>query len=269
MCGFAGMLSIRTDSSRDDLISISATMVETLRHRGPDDDGIWVDPPAGIALAFRRLSIVDLSPQGHQPMVLCNGRYVIAFNGEMYNHAGVRSAWRRQGRWVSRPLGYRGPLASDRMLGLGVGRPAQRRHVRLRLWDREERRLHLVRDRLGEKPLYYGWIGDSFLFGSELKMLQAYPGFERGLGPDGLAQFVRYGYIPRPTEFRSRDLQAPSRNDPDRRSELFRERCPEGVAYWSLDRAMEYQPRYSVLGIRFGGRAASRGSDMLRPSAWR
>jgi asparagine synthase (glutamine-hydrolysing) len=238
MCGFAGLLNVKSESSRDDLISIAMRMVETLRHRGPDDDGVWVDPQAGIALAFRRLSIVDLSPQGHQPMASRNGRYMITFNGEIYNHRKVRADLEKEG--AGGFLGHSDTEVLLRAIEFWGLESAVQRSVGMfafAVWDREERRLSLVRDRLGEKPLYYGWIGDTLLFGSELKALRAHPCFSAGLDHGALTQFLRYGYIPAPGSIYHGifKLNPGTILTVDRYS---RASLPEPVAYWSLDRAI-------------------------------
>ena len=239
MCGLAGMMTAKVEWSHDALTSASLKMARTLRHRGPDDDGIWVDEQAGIALSFRRLSIVDLSPQGQQPMVSRNGRYVIAFNGEIYNHRKVRSELEKAGTGAFR--GHSDTEVLLRAIEFWGLESAVQRSVGMfafAVWDRKERRLNLVRDRLGEKPLYYGWIGDTFLFGSELKALRAYPGFNAVVDRTALAQFVRYGYIPTPSSIYHGifKLLPGTILTVDRCSG---ERRPEGVAYWSLDRAIE------------------------------
>src|SRR5262245_42452275 len=156
MCGFAGFVDLARDSTEPDLIARVRGMAGRLVHRGPDDEGAWADPAAGVALGFRRLSIVDLSPAGHQPMHSQTGRYVLAFNGEIYNHRQVRDE-------LNDPTPYRGHSDTEVMLRTferwGVV-DALRRFVGMyafALWDRVDRTLHLGRDRLGEKPLYYGW----------------------------------------------------------------------------------------------------------------
>ena len=182
MCGFAGFLASSTPAGPDTLGATAVRMAQTLHHRGPDDGGVWVDAEAGIALGFRRLAILDLSPEGHQPMLSACGRYVVAFNGEIYNYRAIRKELEKQ------PTGptpsFRGSSDTEVLLAAvcrwGLER-AVRRFVGMfafALWDRKERMLHLVRDRIGEKPLYYGWMGGTFLFGSELKALQAHPAFE-------------------------------------------------------------------------------------------
>jgi len=199
MCGIAGFVKVGGFSEADARRTIDA-QTGTLFHRGPDDGGTWLDPDAGVALGHRRLSVLDLSPAGHQPMVSATGRYVVVLNGEIYNHLDIRArldgaesapAWR--GHSDTETL-----LASiDRWgieftLGISAGMFA------FVVWDRHERTLTLARDRMGEKPLYYGWQGGSFLFGSELKALRVHPGFRREIDREVLADYMRHGYIRAP-----------------------------------------------------------------------
>jgi asparagine synthase (glutamine-hydrolysing) len=173
-------------------------MSDTLLHRGPDDEGHWIDAEAGVALGFRRLSIIDLSPEGHQPMTSADGRYVLIFNGEIYNFRELRRELDSAGH------SFRGHSDTEVMLA-AFSQWGFERALRLfngmfalALWDRRERVLHLTRDRLGEKPLYYGFAGETFLFGSELKALRAHPSFRADINRDALALFLRYNYTPAP-----------------------------------------------------------------------
>jgi len=198
MCGIAGFLDLsgRTEASR--LQDIARCMAETIVHRGPDDEGVWIDPDVGIGLGHRRLSIIDVSPLGHQPMHSDGGRYVIVFNGEIYNFRALRGELEASGQ------GFRGHSDTEVMLAAiarwGLPRALQRFNgmFAFALWDRQERLLHLVRDRLGEKPLYYGWVGRTFLFGSELKALRAHPAFRPQVDRDALALYVRHTCVPAP-----------------------------------------------------------------------
>jgi asparagine synthase (glutamine-hydrolysing) len=199
MCGLTGIFSVDRDSSRDELIATARRMADALHHRGPDDAGAWADPLAGIALGFRRLAIVDLTPQGHQPMESASGRYVVAFNGEIYNFEELRAELDG-----GQPQVYRGRSDTEVMLAAferwGVIEAVQRLigMFAFALWDRHERTLHLARDRFGEKPLYYGWVGRHFLFGSELKALTAFGRGALEIDREALGLFLRYGYIPAP-----------------------------------------------------------------------
>jgi asparagine synthase (glutamine-hydrolysing) len=173
-------------------------MAEQMAHRGPDDAVEWVDASSGLALGFRRLAIVDLSPAGRQPMHSASGRYVIIFNGEVYNFRAVRAELEGRGHRFRGGSDTEVLLTAIEVWGLA---DAIRRFVGMfafALWDRQERSLHLVRDRLGIKPLYYGWGDGTFLFGSELKALAAHPAFRPQIDRDALALFMRHGYVPAP-----------------------------------------------------------------------
>lgn len=199
MCGIVGYLQI-SGFSAEAGDAIARAMAQAIRHRGPDDAGTWMDAEAGVALGHRRLSIIDLSPAGHQPMVSASGRWVIAFNGEIYNHADLRQTLQASGAAPA----WRGHSDTETLLAgfetWGI-EDTLRRCVgmfALALWDRTHRQLHLMRDRLGEKPLYYGWAGDVFVFGSELKALRAHPSWRGEVDRDVLTLFFRHSYIPVP-----------------------------------------------------------------------
>lgn len=174
-------------------------MRDRLVHRGPDDAGLWLDGAAGIALAHRRLSILDLSPNGHQPMMSASGRYCLAFNGEVYKHDLLRQLAEAHGH-----TGWRGTSDTESLLGAieAVGLIETLKACvgmfALALWDRETRTLHLARDRIGEKPLHYGWHGGVLLFGSELKAIRAHPAFEDEIDPSALHGYLQTGYIAAP-----------------------------------------------------------------------
>jgi asparagine synthase (glutamine-hydrolysing) len=197
MCGIAGVLS----ASRIDERAV-AQMAFAIAHRGPDDQGVWVDTEAGVGLANRRLAIIDLSPEGHQPMLSSNGRYALTFNGEIYNHRELRTELDEAG--LSPERGWRGHSDTETLIELIANHGLERAIERcvgmfaLALWDRKERRLALVRDRFGEKPLYYGWVGRNFLFGSELKVLSAHPQFEARIDRHAVGLLLSRTYIPAP-----------------------------------------------------------------------
>lgn len=197
MCGIAGFIDGHA-SGIAELRSRVELMADQLVHRGPDDSGAWVDAATGIAFGFRRLAILDLSPAGHQPMLSASGRFVIVLNGEVYNFASLREELE-----VKRHS-FQGHSDTEVMLAAitewGV-EAAVCRFVGMfafALWDRQEHLLYLVRDRLGIKPLYFGWSGRTFLFGSELKALRAHPEFVPELDRGALALYLRHNYIPQP-----------------------------------------------------------------------
>jgi asparagine synthase (glutamine-hydrolysing) len=195
MCGIAGLLSKKPVAPE-----LLQTMGSALTHRGPDDSGIWSDPAAGIGLSHRRLAIVDLSPHGHQPMSSQSGRFVISYNGEIYNHSALRSemegganspVWRGHSdtETLVEAIALWGVEAT---LSKCVGMFA------FAVWDRRERTLTLVRDRFGEKPLYYGWIAGDFMFASELKAMRKHPDFKNSIDRQALNLFTRRTYVPAP-----------------------------------------------------------------------
>lgn len=193
MCGIAGFLGPPVAA---DMEVRARRMANNLVHRGPDDVGVWADGASGVALAHRRLAILDLSPAGHQPMASECGRYVVVFNGEIYNHLDLRKQLRK-GAW-------RGHSDTETLLAAcqawGFEETLKRTvgMFALALWDRHDRSLSLARDRFGEKPLFYGWQGDCFLFGSELKSLAAHTAWRGEVDRNSLALYMRFGYVPVP-----------------------------------------------------------------------
>lgn len=173
-------------------------MRDTMAHGGPDDAGFWIDPDRGVALGHRRLSIIDPTPAGRQPMFSACERYAIVFNGEIYNHLEIRQ------ELGTKAAGWRGHSDTETLISAiaswGVEKALHQcvGMFAFTVWDREQRCLILARDRFGEKPLYYGWQGDVFLFGSELKALCAHPAFRWEIDRDAVASFMRYGYVPTP-----------------------------------------------------------------------
>jgi asparagine synthase (glutamine-hydrolysing) len=198
MCGIAGYWDRSNQTSPEASQAIVTAMTDTLFQRGPDSSGVWLDPAAGVALGHRRLAILDLSPEGAQPMLSADGRYTIVFNGEIYNFEVLRSTLIELG------YHFRGHSDTEVMLAAmtewGLTAAVQKfiGMFAFALWDTQERVLHLCRDRAGEKPLYYGWVGNTLLFGSELKALVAHPDWQGQIDRSALALFVRYGYIPAP-----------------------------------------------------------------------
>ena len=200
MCGIAGFIGFRY-LKENAVLATARRMGETILHRGSDDAGIWHDDSAQVALMHRRLSILDLSPAGHQPMQSTSGRFVIVFNGEIYNHLEIRE---QLAAFSQQSFEWRGHSDTETLLAgieaWGLEETLKRSvgMFALALWDRKEQALTLARDRMGEKPLYYGWQRGVFLFGSELKALKAHPAFEGEIDRGAIALQMRHNYIPAP-----------------------------------------------------------------------
>ena len=198
MCGIAGFVDGRHGGPPDRLIALAEAMNETLRHRGPDDGGVWTDAETGVALANRRLAVRDLSSAGHQPMVSDDGRLVLTYNGEIYDTRDLRASLEATGRR------FRGGSDTEVLLQAcaewGVEGAVRRCNgmFAFALWDRVERRLTLARDRMGIKPLYWVRADGLFLFASELKALVDHPGWTPEIDRDALAAFARLSYVPSP-----------------------------------------------------------------------
>ena len=194
MCGFAGFVRWRKDES--ELAAVASAMGDALVHRGPDDSGLWIDPAHGLALSFRRLAIIDLSPAGHQPMESHDGSHMLVFNGEIYN------APELQAELGHRP--WRGHSDTEILLEAlqewGVDRTLSRLDgmFAFALWNKRTATLTLARDRFGEKPLYWGWCHGALLFGSEMKALRPHPAFDKTLDPSAIAQYLRWNWFPAP-----------------------------------------------------------------------
>lgn len=194
MCGIVGILTLGTAAY--DLAARIATMSKSLTHRGPDSVGDWIDKSSGVGFGHRRLSVIDLSPAGAQPMISHDQRYVLTFNGEIYNNAALRRdlngiVWR--GHSDTEVF-----LAAICAWGLVEALTRASGMFAFGLWDRHERRLTIARDRLGEKPLYYGRIGAEFVFASELKAICALPDMALEINPEAVSLMIRYGYVPTP-----------------------------------------------------------------------
>jgi len=198
MCGIAGFVDNRGALNVEDWAPTVAAMATSLHHRGPDDAGVWIDPAAGVALAHRRLSILDVSPAGHQPMMSSCGRWVLSYNGEIYNHDELRDELAAAGRT------FRGHSDTEVLVEACAawGIEATLRKLRgmfaFSVWDRTNRTLTLARGRQGIKPLFWGRFGELFLFASELKALRAHPGWTPEIDRDSLSAYMRWGHVPAP-----------------------------------------------------------------------
>ena len=233
MCGITGFW--QHSGSPDE--AILSRMAGAIRHRGPDDAGTWIERDSGLGFAHRRLSIVDLSPAGHQPMASAGGRFVIVFNGEIYNHPALRAELESAGQAPA----WRGHSDTETLLAAfeawGIEATLKRAvgMFALALWDRQSRALTLARDRLGEKPLYCGYAGGTFLFGSELKALRAYPGFSADIDREALTLYLRHNYIPAPFNiYRGIRKLMPGTWLTLGEADMAVRRLPPAQAYWSV-----------------------------------
>lgn len=230
MCGIVGLLDYSARHTQHELDSVVRKMADTLTHRGPDDSGTWVEPENGLALGHRRLSIIDLSPAGHQPMVSRDSNLVLVFNGEIYNHKLLRTELLRAG------VTFRGTSDTEVLLEAlalwGTQRTLQRLNgmFAFAAWNRRERKLTLARDRAGEKPLYYAALGSTLVFASELKALRAHHEFSTEIDRESLVSYLRHGYVPAPHSIYSAARKLPVASFLEFGAGL----SSEPVQYWSL-----------------------------------
>lgn len=234
MCGIAGFL----DNSIQHPEQLLKRMTDAIVHRGPDDDGRWWDCDSGIALGHRRLAILDLSLAGHQPMQSASGRYILVFNGEIYNHLDLRNklsedscapSWRGHSDTEILLAGF-DTWGIQKTVECAIGMFA------FAVWDQSTQTLTLVRDRVGEKPLYYGWQGKSFLFASELKALHPHPAFRGTINRNALSLLLRHNYIPSPYSI----YEGISKLQPGCLLAIsLKQREPKMCAYWSAAQVAE------------------------------
>jgi asparagine synthase (glutamine-hydrolysing) len=243
MCGLAGFIDGSGAAPLDQWPSLLQRMGDSIRHRGPDDSGIWRDENSRVGLVHRRLSIQDLSPAGHQPMVSSSGRYVIVFNGEVYNHLKLRAEIADRntisGKYEPKWRGHSDTetlLAGFEVWGFEATLKKCVGMFAIAIWDQEEKALTLARDRLGEKPLYYGWQGKTFLFGSELKAIKAHPAFGAAIDRNSIALLMGFNAIPAPysiyqgiQKLMPGSLLTISMGNPDAKPQL----------YWDANRVIE------------------------------
>ncbi len=244
MCGIAGFLDGR-HFIPEEAASIARGMADAVAHRGPDDVGVWLDGKVGIALAHRRLAVIDVSPAGHQPMPSASGRYVIVFNGEIYNHLDLR---RRLETRFPNACSWKGHSDTETLLaavdcwGPEEALQAAVGMFAFALWDREDRTLYLIRDRIGEKPLYYGVQHGVFLFGSEFKVLAAHPAFARAINREALTLLLRNGYIPSPWSIDKGVRKLPAGTYVKIAADAAQkgvDELPDPQPYWSLRNVVE------------------------------
>jgi asparagine synthase (glutamine-hydrolysing) len=245
MCGIVGFMDRNSRMSAGEVRATIQRMANSLRHRGPEDQGCWIDSRLGLALGHRRLSIIDLSSAGHQPMISSCGRYVLILNGEIYNFRELRKDLEREAEK------FRGHSDTEVMLVAirrwGLERAIQRFNgmFAFALWDSQEGLLYLGRDRAGEKPLYYGWAGQSLLFASELKALRCHPHFPGEIDRDVLALFLRHNFVPGPHSIYKGIRKLPP-------GTLLTIRAADGTCslkpYWSLRQQAEQGLAYPFCG---------------------
>jgi asparagine synthase (glutamine-hydrolysing) len=228
LCGLTGFLDLARATPADVLADLARRMGAVIEHRGPDDAQIWVDAEAGAALSFRRLAIVDLTEAGRQPMVSADGRFVMIYNGEVYNAEALRP--------TLAGIAFRGHsdteviLESCAAFGVAATVPKLIGMFALALWDRQERRLTLVRDRMGIKPLYYGRFGQTIFFGSQPKSFRPHPAWQGEIDRDSLAAFLRFAYVPAPRSIHKGLRQLP----PGYFAEIEADGSIAETCYWDI-----------------------------------
>ncbi len=195
MCGIAGFYNFEGPGDRQRLQATGVAMHRAIAHRGPDSADVWQDPDVPVVLAHRRLAIVDLTQGGAQPMASHSGRYVIVYNGEIYNHLDLRRDLEIRGVAFKSRSDTEVFLCAVEQWGLDATLQKISGMFAIALWDRQMRKLHLIRDRFGKKPLYVGWAGKSLIFASELKAFHAHPDFTPAVDRNVAAQFMRFGYV--------------------------------------------------------------------------
>jgi asparagine synthase (glutamine-hydrolysing) len=238
LCGFTGFLT-PTTFDQQNILPVLKKMTGSLKHRGPDEEGFWVNETNIFALGHRRLSILDLSSAGSQPMISNCGRYVIAYNGEIYNHNALRAE-------ISdiRSILWKGTSDTETLLEgislLGIENilPKLRGMFSFAVWDKKERSLTLARDSMGEKPLFYGWQGKTFIFGSELKALKTHSEFKGVIDRDAISLFLMHNYVPAPYSI----YKGIKKLLPGTMIKIFAEKAPDAqtvVRYWSINQIIE------------------------------
>ena len=198
MCGIAGYINFKTDQNEQELEHQVKAMTNAMQHRGPDGDGAWACAEHGVALGHRRLAIIDLSKNGYQPMHSASERYTITYNGEIYNFLELRKELEEKDITFKGTSDTEVLLAAIELYGFDNTLPKLNGMFALALWDRKEQRLFLARDRMGKKPLYYGMVGNNFVFSSELKALRAHKNFDNRIDRNAVRLFTTKGYIPTP-----------------------------------------------------------------------
>jgi asparagine synthase (glutamine-hydrolysing) len=237
MCGFVGIVQ-QVEQNYEQMQRNLRCMSDILAHRGPDGEGIWIDTEAGVGFGHRRLAVIDLSAAGHQPMISNSERYIISYNGEIYNFISIKKELDSAGSELS----WRGHSDTEVILAAveywGIEKTLSKLvgMFAFSLWDKQQRILHLARDRMGEKPLYYGMNNKVFFFGSQLKAFTQHPDWQAEINRDALGLFMQYGYIPAPYSIYKNIFKLPPGtflSIPVNTSESIANNIPEAKQYWS------------------------------------
>lgn len=244
MCGIAGFWDTSVTTGQDVMQNLVTHMRDALMHRGPDGGGNWLDVECGVALGHRRLAILDLSEHGHQPMISAHGRYVITYNGEIYNHLEVKQELLQQGLAPS----WRGHsdteiiLAAFEAWGIETALKKFVGMFAIAVWDRQEKQLYLIRDRMGEKPLYYGWLQNVLVFGSELKALKMHPNWQQAIDASAVNLMLQYNCIPAPYTIYENIFKL----EPGHFLVINADRAVTKHAYWQLKQAINRGTNYFI-----------------------
>jgi asparagine synthase (glutamine-hydrolysing) len=271
MCGITGFVLTSPSQSADELTATVLAQASAIAYRGPDDHGVWVDPACGVALGHRRLSIVVLSAAGHQPMRSHDGRYITTFNGEIYNYRDLRRDIEREAQG-GRPLaGWRGHSDTEVLLeaiarrGVAGALQAAVGMFAMGIWDRERRELILARDRIGEKPLYYGYVGGALVFGSELKAFAAHPGWRSEIDRGALTGYLRFAYVPHAHSiYKGICKLLPGTTVTFTPQDIAQRKLPQPRGYWSATEAIAAAKRDPFRGTE--GEAVDELERLLRRS---
>lgn len=245
MCGITGFIPAEK-LSKQSINTIVLKMTNQIASRGPDSFGSWVDDHARIGFGHRRLAILDLSNAGHQPMESSCGRYILTFNGEIYNHLDIRKSLESKSHFFK----WNGLSDTETLLKLIEAYGPEKALNELNgmfafgLWDKKNNQLFLARDRIGEKPLYFGWVNNSFVFASELKAIKAYPGFENPINSSALAKFMQLKYVPTPFSIYENIYKLEPGKYINVSLNNFQTKDIVSKTYWSLDDEIKNSKRY-------------------------
>jgi asparagine synthase (glutamine-hydrolysing) len=233
MCGITGFIDTASGNNRIDTLAAVKEMTSSLSHRGPDDNGIWYDQRRGIYLGHTRLAVIDVSPAGRQPMISDSGRYVISYNGEIYNYREIKSELKRKSLWNGHS-DTEVLLGAVEEFGFTETLPLLKGMFALALWDRKEGTLYLARDKCGEKPLYYGWNRGYFLFSSELKAIKKFPGISLTVDEAAVSFYFQLNYVPEPYSIFQSICKVPKGSYVKIEEQSGPGYFPEPVHYWSF-----------------------------------